>query len=395
MSSGAARRFAPGRILIAALILLYCGLVVGSGMDRLSASNASLRASVPGPFRAQADHSEAQAALLELDSAAALSSAQAAIASDPVDRNSAGLLGAARYLEGEEVGARQAFAVSAQMGWRNLATQLYWHQQALLAGDVEEAALRVDAILRQDPYLELGPDLIVPLEGTPDGRAALAGRLALRPNWLQRYSRPRSTIEDIPLEGRVAVLSSISDQGVELGCEVPAGIVRLLLARGQRASAQELWQAHCPEQTVSAGLADGGFEQLSAPGNASPFGWRSYRSGTLALAFVDDGKGGKALSASNRSSSSKLVLSQAVELGQGSYVIKARPIGGQSSEQSRLAASLDCAASPSLPQDVDGTLLREGQRLAVYECKTLVLSLWLRPGDSRIVFDDIEIAPED
>jgi hypothetical protein len=88
-------------------------------------------------------------------------------------------------------------------------------------------------------------------------------------------------------------------------------------------------------------------------------------------------------------------LSQAVELGQGSYVIKARPIGGQSSEQSRLAASLDCAASPSLPQDVDGTLLREGQRLAVYECKTLVLSLWLRPGDSRIVFDDIEIAPED
>ena len=91
----------------------------------------------------------------------------------------------------------------------------------------------------------------------------------------------------------------------------------------------------------------------------------------------------------NRSSVTRLVLSQPVDLLPGTYALRAKVDGpgGQ-----HLAASLNCT-TPSRPRVRRARLDREGQQLVAPQCSDAVLSLWLRPGSGRVVVDRVELEP--
>lgn len=371
------------RIALTLVVLGYAVLALGSGLDRLSGANPSLERVVPGPFRAQAERSAAQLSLARQQSEPALRHARLAVAADPVDAASVSLLGTSLLLRNDFRGADQAFRVAARIGWRDTATQLYWFEAAFQAGDEEAAADRLDALLRTHRGLPQIDALLARLEASPEGRQALVRRMADRPAWLTGYLAP-SGLSPAALSTRATVLADLARSGTRLGCDAITPFVSGALAGGGRSQAEQVWQAHCPQAKIAAGLADGGFEAFGRD-PPYPFGWQARPSGDVTIETVGAPREGRALELRNTSSFSRLVLVQQVALAPGSYRLRG------SAPPGRIAASLSCGGDPTLPSGVAGDIGGEGQILTVPECARLALGLWLKPGRQPARLDDLSL----
>ncbi|HZF46725.1 MAG TPA: hypothetical protein VEZ26_10330, partial [Sphingomonadaceae bacterium] len=190
------------RLLLSGFSLAYLTAAWGSGFDRLSAETPTLERLVPGAFRAEADLSAGAVALARGDGTKALAFAEGAVRNDPLRPQASALLGTARSFANDPQDAEVAFRVSAQRGWRDRLTQIYWYDAAMRANDVERAALRADALLRANPNLEGAAKLLAPLEATAEGRLALARRLAEAPAWSNAYFHAGQTPDAVRLEHR-------------------------------------------------------------------------------------------------------------------------------------------------------------------------------------------------
>lgn len=137
----------PGLVGIA----IFALAALASGLDRISEYRPDGATAVPPPFRVNAARVLAGRALAANRLVEATEQARHAVRRDPADARSAGLLGSALLVSGDAAGAERAFTVSAAMGWREPATQLYWMSVALEQGDLEVASQRLDALLRQLP----------------------------------------------------------------------------------------------------------------------------------------------------------------------------------------------------------------------------------------------------
>ena len=120
-------------------------------------------------------------------------------------------------------GARKAFLVSGQMGWRTPVTQLYWLEQAFDQQDYQTAAFRLDALFRSQPALRLDPSVLATFESNPDATAALVQRLRMKPNWLIHYVAGTSALDVVALERRMEVLNALA-RSVEAHVRVLAGL---------------------------------------------------------------------------------------------------------------------------------------------------------------------------
>ena len=385
------------RIGLTFVLLAYFAAVWGSGLDRLSGSSPPLERLVPAPFRAEADRVAAAVAMVRGEKKTALEAATRAVRADPVDPLSSALLGAGRQLGGDHEGADAAFRVAGQFGWRVRLTQLYWYDVAMRSGDAERAALRLGALLRAEPQSPMADMLIAPLEANDQGRAAIAERLALRPQWLDTYFDPSANMPAERLASRAEVVLGVAAKGTRLGCEAPVRFVDRLLQKGMRREALAVWRAHCSDPGMSGGgLADRDFEQIAQPQAYSPFGWRLYPSGDVAASFVKAPQGpGYRLSAGNSGSISRLVLSQAVDLPPGRYRIRADVGADGRTAPGRVFASLDCGGSPRRLGRIAGDLALAGQTLELGSCNGAVFGLWLRPGADAAEIGNIRIEKAD
>lgn len=398
MQGEAAKGFpeAALKLLASALLVLYLLAAWGSGLDRLSIVSPSLERLVPGPLRAQADRSAAAIALARGDSQSALHYATEAVLHDPIDPLSDSLLGSARQYRGDTAGAEAAFRVAATRGWRDRLTQLYWYGAAIETGDAERAALRADALLRSDPYFAASGTILEPLEASPAGRVALARRLAENPGWAIPYLSVPATADarQVQLKSGIALLAA--QQHGALDCATPRPLVEVLLARGMRRDAEQLWRAACGGKSLAGvpqgGLYDGAFDRLGAGASeSSPFDWRKHADGDVAIDRVATGGRGFALTLRNSASVSRLALSQAVALAPGQYRVRAKATRDGKAAEGSIAISLDCGAQPRRPADVTGDVATTGQSLAIGDCDSQVLGVWLRPGGGDLTFDDVTI----
>ena len=372
----------PGRITISLALLLFAVLAVANGLDRLSPRAPALARFVPPPLQAQAWRARAAQAVVRDQPKTALVMARRAVAADPVDPAATGLLGTAYLMNQRPTQAEAAFRVAARFGWREPATQAYWYQAALQSGELALAVDRVDALLRTHPDLPARDLLLAPLESTSQGRAALAVRMAGRPDWLTGYLHPDAELGDAAFARRTQVLLELAEAGTQLGCDAVAPFVTQALVRGARRDAERVWTRHCAGASVTGGVADPGFEEFGRNG-ASPFGWQAGQSGDVALRVVDKSGGGRALAMRNRGTVSRMVLSQAVSLAPGNYRLT-----GQVAPD-RVAGSVGCGVPPGLPRLGDGDMATGGQVLRVPACSRLELGLWLRPGGDETELDSI------
>ena len=237
-----------GRLLLrlgaVAGALLYAGLAIGSGYDRLAADHPALADRIPSLFAVNAREVAAQNRLTT-DPAAATALAEQLVARAPVEPASTALLGAARYAAGDLPGAERAFRVAGQLGWRVPLTQAYWRQAALAQGDYPVAAQRLDALFRQNPELLHDPATLAPFENDAGAQAAWVDRLATRPPWLGWYIGADDQVPAEVLARRVPALLLLGDRGVVLGCAAITPAVLALTKAGLAGAADALRHKHC------------------------------------------------------------------------------------------------------------------------------------------------------
>jgi tetratricopeptide (TPR) repeat protein len=378
------------RILLTAGLAIYAAVAAANGLDRMSRATPGLERSVPAPFRAQADRSAAVTELVRQNPSAALDDARAAVASDPVDPDATALLGAALLQSGEFDAAAEAFRIAARFGWRNLATQGYWYQAALDAGDFKVAADRADAILRAHPRLAEGADLLRPMEEDPAGRAVLAERLEGGPGWLETYLTPAADAPAETIARRYGVVSLVDPMRRRFGCSAVGPFAAALVEHGRRPDAQSLWNAHCPEHPVTGHLADPGFDEvLTAVGANFPLSWKLLPSGDVSIQTIEDQRD-RSLRVANSASSSRMIMRQLTAFPPGLYRFRARSADRAAPGGPRLLISWACGNQMPFPGRVEGDVLAEGQLLEVRSCNNQQLGVWLRGAEAGVTISHIE-----
>ena len=330
------------RLGLAAGLVLFAGLAVGSGADRLSAGDPALAARVPALFASEALRTSGAQALSNGQAVGAAAIGTAAIRNAPTDPQSTALFAAGKLAAGDRVLADRAFRIAGQLGWRVPITQSYWMGEALADGKYDIAALRLDALLRQQPALLRQRQLIDPMERNPAGQTAMIARMRLNPAWLRVYA---GDVHDLPADivlQRMAVLDQAARSGLVLGCDMTAPLASRLVVVGQHKAGAALWRQHCP--AAGSGLvADEQLTTLDITAKPSAFTWTLVGNGEVSLAVLPSGNGrGKRLLIEGMADVPRAVLTQLVVLDPGRYQLSWRTGNSRGQASDHVLAALVC-----------------------------------------------------
>ncbi|WP_100259411.1 tetratricopeptide repeat protein [Qipengyuania seohaensis] len=373
MTSLRAKWLVTGGAAIFAVVAFF------SGFDRITAHQPNDERLIPAPFRVDADRVAASLYLLGREPELAQAAASRAILADPLDARGPAFLGAAAYRAGRTELAERAMKTATQLSPREPLSRAALAAHAIERGEVEEAALHFDALLRAQPAARELDVLFSMMESSEDGRAELARRLAGETLWSEAYLRAEGQRQEV-LRDRARFLTIRSEQ-IGLECSRVEPLVRALADRNLRADAQALQAANCTDPESNQLLIDPSFERL---GQDALFGWRRHRSGDVQISAV--GTEDRRVEMSNRTSVTRLVLSQPVALKAGEYRAFGSVAGANSDT---LLASLDCG-TPTRPGQGGGALAR-GQLLRAPDCDNQVFGIWLRPGAGAVSLDNMRL----
>ena len=382
------------RLGLGVTIAIYAGLALGSGADRLSAGRPDLVGRVPPLLASEAIRTVGAQALTAGTAVAATEMGVRAIGNAPTDPQSAALFGAGRLASGDRITADRAFRIAGQLGWRVPITQSYWMSQALAAGNYGIAALRLDALLRQQPALLRQRQLTDPLERNPAGRTALIRRMALAPVWLGYYA---GDVWDVPADvvlQRAAVLDEAARSGLVLGCKAIAPIATRLAFMTQPRTGSGLWRQHC--RAAGTGLvSDGQLATLDISANPSAFTWELIGNGELLLSVLPSGDGrGQRLMIEGMADVPRAVLAQLVVLEPGRYLLSWRTGDSQGRVSDHIRAGLTCPGERPvwLPPTLDRAvgLWRAAVQIDG-RCPARRLTFAAAPGAGRVWLEQITL----
>lgn len=366
----------------------FLALALGSGLDRLSLHMPTVARFVPDPLAAEAHRAIASQALRDLDGAPAVQAARKAVAADPADPRSAALLGAANLQSARFSDADRAFRVAARLGWRDPLTQLYFMNRALRGGDFALAALRLDAVLRQDPQFPARDIVLAQFAASGQGRKALAHRLSLRPSWVGQFMGSDSRLGLSELRKRAEIVAAVP--GEHWGCDAVAPLVNRMINGGDARAAKRLWTVHCPDASHT--IADPDFSRLRQNRTLTPFDWNPVGGGDVALAVTGTG-GGMVVRVSG--AASRMIAWQMLTLPPGAYLLRWTAQSRDLGEAQALSLSLACRPGERSPlrahQSAEGQFAAEFQVAA--NCPEQYLSLWLAPAQTDVRIERIELAP--
>lgn len=393
--AGARRRPATKALIILALVI-FAGLALVSGFDRQSKLDPRLAGWVPDLFADEALRVRGAALLAQGKAVDARQVGALAIANSPLDPQSSAILGAGRLASGDRVGAERAFRIAGQLGWRVPLTQTYWMGQALTAGDYQVAALRLDALLRQQPGLLGQQQLLDPLERNPAGRAAMIERLALNPPWLRNYTHDVATVPALPMLQRAELLTELTQRLGPLGCTMIQPSSDRLAELGLIAEGRSLWRAHCLKAGTGL-LGDSGLDMIDLNNGAGAFGWSVYGDSELQITVSprEPSRGNK-ISVDGNAGFTRLFLSQLLVLVPGNYALSWQAVDSVGQPSSRALASLGCSGDPPHWQAavLDPASKRWSVAVnAVPGCRGYVLAFGARNKPGAFSIDQVKLEP--
>jgi hypothetical protein len=374
----------------------YTALALGSGLDRLSLARPEMAAQVPAPFASQALRSHGAILIGQGQARAALAKGEAAVRDAPLDPGSTALLGIARFRSGDSPGAERAFRIAGQLGWREQFTQTYWMGRALEIGDWRIAAMRLDALLRQQPALLAERRLLDPIETAPAGRAALAERILANPGWLRSYTTALADVPRPVLLLRAQVLGEVAARQGLLGCEAVAPLVEQLVGVAAELEAATLWRQHCPGAATSM-VYDGRFAAASLEQSRSQFAWFFIGQSDTNLLLEPAGSGdARRLVVESTAARPRQIARQMVLVPPGRYSLSWTAQDSSGAPSDLIAAALSCTQIPGewLPARFDAAAGRWRALLtAGGACKTHWLSFGVsgRSGTARL--SEIRLEP--
>lgn len=266
-----------GSLLLGVAALVYAGAAIGNGSDRASLY-APVKRVTPAVFKSQAYRQDARHALAARDNNAALAAAWKAVKKAPIEPGSAALLGATYFAADQPDRAFEAFKVARQFGWRDFTTQAYWIGAGLAFSDSQAVARHLDALMRVAPDQPGTRDVLIRLESTDKGGAALFTRLVERPGWLDAYARSAADLQPAQFATRLGLLEKLKANGVSASCQPVSDALNALAYRQNRfADAYRLWVAVC-QRDAGTTVSNGAFDRPVAPWN-TPFDWQIASAG--------------------------------------------------------------------------------------------------------------------
>lgn len=173
---------------------------------------------------------------------------------------------------GDHGRADALYAIAVRRAPRDRSARGALIDRAFAAGNVGDALMHTDALLRTAPLLaEPMLHALLPLMRDPRVRQALVARLASDPPW-RGALRPVLLADTTSPEVGLPLLSQLA-QHTPLTAEETNARIALLQRSGQDAQARRLWLATLPAQVRGddALLFDGGFEHFDTTG---PYAWR-------------------------------------------------------------------------------------------------------------------------
>lgn len=257
-----------------ALLLGVGWTVLASAADRLAGQGLL---TAPGMVGEGGRALTARAWLTLQEGRSSVTLARAAVRQRPTDAATLRVAGLTFLAVGDLVRADTLMRLAGAAGWRDQPTQLYWTRAALAAGDVEVAALRLDALMRANAF---GPDvtaLFVALERSPGGRAALARRVAAPgatwpPLMLER-------MEGLDADGMRARLATVVAARARLTRATLDAIGWSFVRAGAADLAERLL---APRDRL-------GFDPSADPTASGPFGWTLTAGAGLEAGFAGAG----------------------------------------------------------------------------------------------------------
>lgn len=381
-------------ILLAGLALM--GLSAVSALDRMAQTDPAIAARVPTPFAAAALRTLGGQALGERRARDAAAYGWYALNRAPADAEAVALFAAGHLASGDTAIADRAFQLAGRMGWRVPITQAYWLNKALEAGDYDQAAMRLDALLRQVPSLVGSQALIDPVERNANARAALVERLDPDTAWLGKYLNEVFALPDTALRQRGVVLVDAANAGLELGCEATSNLAAAMTNRSLYTEAGALWAAQCPE--ASGPLLGGeGFATLSLQGTRNPFAWQVAGNGDVLLGLVPAARGkGERLTVDGTPPVIRRFLSKLLLLQGGRYRLSWQAGNSDGITSDRIRASLVCKgqAETWLEPQLDGANKRWSAEVIVpASCTAQALGFALAPGGGSLWLEDVRLEP--
>ena len=382
-------------ILLGALTLL--GLSGVSGMDRMARTNPAVAAQVPLPFASAALRTLGNQALAGQRGSDAAAYGWHALDRAPLEADAVALFAAGQLSSGKTAQADRAFGVAGRMGWRVPLTQAYWLSRALQTNDYAGAAMRLDALLRQQPTLIGQQALLDPVERDPAARAALIERLDPQTAWLGKYLDEVFALPPQVLRQRALLMVDAADAGLVLGCERMANLAGAMTNLNLYAEAAALWEAQCPR---SAGLLKGGdgLATLNLQGTRNPFAWQVLGNGDLLLGLVPaSGQNGQRLTIDGTPPIAERFLAKLLLLEPGRYRLSWRA-GDSAGDQSELVrAAMVCKGEDGnrLENLTSGTDGRASALVTIAPgCIAQQLSFARAPGGSASVWlEDVRLDP--
>ena len=258
---------------------------------------------------------------------------------DPAALRAEGMAAAAR---GEADRSAALMSLGARLGWRDAITQLWLIEHALAAGADGFAVQRIDAMLRQQRFVDELLPYLPRLLRTESGRAALAEQLAFNPGWRTAFFNTVAHDKGWSLPELLDLMQRLRRAGSPATPEQTALIRAVLADTGGFAEGRRIWLA-------SGGtglLGDGEFE--AAPGQVpdwgGPFVWRAppLVGLRLQIATPDVPLKGNAVAIDSQGISQGPALAQTVVLPAGRYTVTLSALSKTPGVIAQLGLGLGC-----------------------------------------------------
>lgn len=205
------RRLFP--FALALIMAVTAGLAQVDQQARISPHLATL---LPDSFSANAARERSKLALQLGEGESALAEARLGIALRPVPAESLTVLALAAIQAGEQELARDALGAASRRGWREPVSQLASGEAAFAQGEFTIAAQRGVALLSTGNLREPAYELLARLVAVPEGRHAVAERLASFGRWQTGAIGPVASVA--AADDWATTLAEAQELGAQLDC---------------------------------------------------------------------------------------------------------------------------------------------------------------------------------
>lgn len=330
----------PGRKLLGPVLWLLGWTLVAFPIARAQlaetavANRASGKALLFDAGHARALASVAAAVQVQGDQQQAMTLARAALTREPMNVTALRTLGLALEQTGDQAGANRIMFLAADLGWRDVALQLWLIKAYALKNDVLSALTRANALARTDHLPEITYPLFLGSITNDQLRPALAQQMADRPLWRGNFFYRLLQLPADQMPDVAKLISELAKIGSPINPQERAIYLTRLVQVGQGQAAYAYWLR---EQRDAGGDAsplawDGGFEHVPAVGAlGAPFEWQLTPQSTGVVGIVPSPRQGQQLSISPGSDYRGTLVSQTMVLRPGRYRLAARVEGDAAS----------------------------------------------------------------